>query len=103
MKRPTVLWKLIATSAKCIFSPPRPPSLQCAVVGLKLGCCPDVPLHNGGRAASPTRALLRSLLLGAFAKLGKETISFVKTLWILCVCMSVRPHGTTRLSLGRSA
>jgi hypothetical protein len=36
-----------------------------------------------------------SELLGAFAKLRKATISFV-----LCVCLSIRPHGTSRLPMG---
>ena len=35
-----------------------------------------------------------SSFLGAFAKLRKATISFV-----MSVCLSVRPHGTTRLPL----
>ena len=35
-----------------------------------------------------------SELIGAFAKLRKATISFV-----LCVCLSVRPHGTSRLPM----
>jgi hypothetical protein len=42
-------------------------------------------VYSGGKLAE---------FLGAFEKLRRTTISFV-----MSVCLSVRPHGTTRVSL----
>jgi len=54
--------------------------------------------HN--TALTPTRlhSKLHACILGVFAKLRKETISFVMSV-CLSVRPSVRPHGTTRLPL----
>jgi len=60
-------------------------------------CYLCVPLAKTILSTNPHPNSLR-LILGAFAKLREATIRFVMFV-SLSVCLSVRPHGTTRLPL----
>jgi hypothetical protein len=52
-----------------------------------------------GLAADARLRTDRRRFLGAVAKLGKTTISFVMS---VCLSLSVCPHGITRLPMGES-
>jgi hypothetical protein len=57
------------------------PILQKLIIAQLIKSFPDIFRQNGS-------------ILGAFAKLRKATINLV-----MCVCLSVRQHGTARLPL----
>jgi len=67
----------------------------------KDGCVPQtVPQHSTwGPSKLPFKHILSwIIILGGFATFRQTTISFVTTV-CLPACLSVRPHGTTRLPL----